>query len=567
MKTINQLASELELEPEDCIPYGHYTGKLDVKRILKRLRNKSNGKYINVTAITPTPKGEGKTTVTIGLVQALHQINKNAIGAIRQPSSGPTFNIKGSGAGGGQAICLPHDQISLGLTGDIDAITNAHNLAMVALTSRLQHESNYSDDVLESKNLIRLNIDPDNVAIHWAIDLCAQALRNIVIGMGDKHDGIMMKSGFQISVSSELMAILSLCTSLKDLRERVANMIVAYSKDGQAITTRALEVDGAMTAILAKTLLPNLIQTIEGQSMLMHSGPFANVALGQSSILADYLGLKLADYLVTESGFGADIGFEKFWNIKCRISGLKPDCVVLVATIRALKMHGGGPRICPGQQLSEEYSRPNNILLEKGLENLWAHIDIIQQSGINPIVCINRFDQDSSSETEAIIKALKEKNLQGVVSRHYEQGGKGAIELADAVVQASNTASEFKFLYPEELDVEDKIIKIATRIYGAKEVSFSPNAKEKIKKINSSEKLKKLHVCMAKTPLSLSDNQDKKGRPLGWRLFIREIKIFQGAGLIVPITGDLKLLPGTSSNPAFRQIDVDTESGEIKGLF
>ena len=475
--------------------------------------------------------------------------------------------LKAREAGGGQSKCVPHDLISLGLTGDIDAVTNAHNLSMVALTSRLQHEYNYSDEVLNSKNITRLNIDPHNITINWAIDFCAQALRNIIIGMGDKHDGLMIKSGFQISVSSELMAILSVSNSLKDMRKRISKIIVAYSKKGEPITTNALEVDGAMTAILAKTLYPNLIQTIEGQPMLMHSGPFANIALGQSSILADYLGLKLADFHVTESGFAADIGFEKFWNIKCRMSGLVPDCVVLVATIRALKSHGGKLHDDSGKETPGNFTEPNESLLEKGLENLWAHIDIVKQSGISPIVCLNHFADDDPVELDYVMKVLKDKSIQCVTSKHWEHGGEGAIDLAEVVVQACNASSNFAYLYPAEIAVEDKINRIATHVYGAKEVSFSPAAKKQLKRINDSEELRHLHVCMSKTPLSLSDNPNIKGRPLGWRLFVRDIQIFQGAGIIVPITGNLKLLPGTSSDPSFRRIDVDTESGEILGLF
>lgn len=566
MKTIYQLADELGLEQAELIPYGHHVGKLDYTRITNRYKDSALGKYIDVAAITPTPLGEGKTATAIGLVQALGKLNKKVTGAIRQPSNGPTFNIKGSAAGGGLSQCVPLSQLSLGLTGDFNAITNAHNLAMVALTSRLQHEFNYSDAVLQRKRLKRLNIDPRNVAIKWAMDLCAQSLRDIVIGIGGRTDGFMMQSGFQISVSSELMAILSVCTNLRDLRERVAKMIVAYSKDNDPITTKDLEVDGAMTALLSKAIAPNLVQTSEGQPLLIHCGPFADIALGQSSIIADKVGLSTADYHVTESGFGADIGFEKFWNLKCRLSGLIPDCVVLVATIRALKMHGGGPNVVPGQPLANVYSRANLNLLEQGFENLWAHIDIIKQSGLSPVVCVNHFATDDAEEIDLVINAIREQGIAAVVSRHFEQGGHGAIELAEAVIQACNTKSEFEFLYPETMPIENKIETVATRVYGAKAISYSPTAKSKLKQIAQNEKLRHLHVCMAKTPLSLSDNPDVKGRPRGWRLFIRDILIYQGAGFLVPVTGNPKLMPGTASDPAFRRIDIDTQSGEIKGL-
>ena len=349
MKPVKQLAQELGLEDRELLPYGHYVAKLDYMSILERLKDRPDGKYVEVTAITPTPLGEGKSTTTMGLVEGLGKIGKKVIGAIRQPSGGPTFNIKGSAAGGGLAQCIPLTDFSLGLTGDIDAITNAHNLSMVALTARLQHEFNYGDAGLAKRGLKRLDIDPRNIAQGWCIDFCAQALREIIIGLGSDMDGFMMKSGFQITVSSEIMAILAVASDLKDMRERMGRIVVAYSKSGKPVTTHDLGCDGAMTALMAKAINPNLLQTIEGQPVLVHAGPFANIAIGQSSIIADRVALKLADYHVTESGFGADIGFEKFWNLKCRFSGLTPHASVLVCTVRALKMHGGGPRVAPGQ--------------------------------------------------------------------------------------------------------------------------------------------------------------------------------------------------------------------------
>ena len=381
MKRVQQLGMELGLQSDEVLPFGHYVGKLDYARVLERLATRRNGKYVNVTAITPTPLGEGKTTTTMGLVEGLAAIGKRVIGAIRQPSGGPTFNIKGSAAGGGLAQCIPLTDLSLGLTGDIDAITNAHNLAMVALTSRLQHEANYGDKTLARKKLRRLNIDPRNVAVGWAIDFSAQALREIVIGLGGRMDGLMMQSGFQISVSSEVMAILAVAADLADLRARLGRMVVAYARNGCPVTTADLEVDGAMTAIMAKAINPNLMQTIEGQPVLVHAGPFANIAIGQSSVIADRVGLKLADYHVTESGFGADIGFEKFWNLKCRMSGLVPDCSVVVCTIRALKMHGGGPRVAPGRPLDRAYTERDTGLVERGVVNLLAHLETVRKSG------------------------------------------------------------------------------------------------------------------------------------------------------------------------------------------
>jgi len=418
MKTVYELGEELGLEKMELLPYGHYVAKLDFMNILKRLKDKPNGKYIEVTAISPTPLGEGKSTTSMGLVEGLGKLNKSVIGAIRQPSSGPTFNIKGSAAGGGLAQCIPLTEFSLGLTGDIDAINNAHNLAMVALTSRMQHEFNYSDEVLNRKNLKRLDIDPRNLACGWTMDFCAQALREIVIGIGGKMDGFMFRSGFQITVSSEVMAILAVSTSLEDMRERMGKIVVAYNKKGEPVTTGDLEVDGAMTAIMSRALNPNLLQSVEGQPVLVHAGPFANIAIGQSSIIADLVGLKLGDYLVTESGFGADIGFEKFWNLKCRFSGLVPNCSVLVATIRALKMHGGGPAVAPGKPLDAAYTESHPELVEKGMENLLAHLETVKQSGINPVVCINHFYTDSDEEVEVVRKGCEAVGARVAVSKH-----------------------------------------------------------------------------------------------------------------------------------------------------
>jgi len=569
MKTVYELAEEMGIEKMELLPYGHYIGKLDFIKILNRLKDKPNGKYVEVTAITPTPLGEGKSTTSMGLVQGLGKLNKKVIGAIRQPSGGPTFNIKGSAAGGGLAQCIPLTEFSLGLTGDIDAITNAHNLAMVAVTSRLQHEFNYSDEFLAKRNLKRLNINPRNLAFGWAIDFCAQALREIIIGIGGKMDGFMLKTGFQITVSSEIMAILSVSTSLKDMRERMSKIVVGYdkSKNARPITAGDLEVDGAMTALMAKAINPTLMQTLEGQPVLVHAGPFANIAIGQSSIIADLVGLKLADYHVTESGFGADIGFEKFWNLKCRFSGLTPNCSVIVATIRALKMHGGGPKVVPGKALDKEYTDSNVELVEKGLPNLIAHIETVKKSGISPVVCINHFYTDADEEVDVVRKAAEEAGARVALSKHWESGGEGAIELANMVIEACNDKPDFKFLYELNTPLKERISRIATEVYGADGVSYTPDAEAKIKMIDEDPELKKLGTCMVKTHLSLTHKPELKGRPKGWTLPIRDIAIFQGAGFVVPIAGEIKLMPGTGSDPAFRKIDVDVETGKVKGLF
>lgn len=567
MKTIQELGEELGLKTEEVHPYGHYMGKLDTNLILARLKDRPNGKYIDITAITPTPLGEGKSTTTIGLLQGLGYIGKKASAAIRQPSGGPTFNIKGSAAGGGLSQCIPLADFSLGLTGDIDAITKAHNLAMVALTSRMQHEFNYGDKTLEKKNLKRLHINPKNVSISWAIDFCAQSLRNIIIGLGGKLDGFMMHSGFQISVSSELMAILAIAKDLKDMRERIGKMIVAYDNRGNPITTSDLEVAGAMTAIMAKAIMPSLLQTIEGQAVLVHAGPFANIAIGQSSIVADYIGLKLSDYHLTESGFGADIGFEKFCSLKCRFSRLKPDCAVIVATVRALKMHGGGPKVVPGKKLDEAYTQKNIGLLENGISNLIAHIETVQKAGVPAVVCINHFYTDHDDEIQFIREKIEAIGARVAVSKHWLKGGEGAKELAEMVVEACEEPNQFKYFYNDEDSIKEKIEALATKVYGADGVEYSAEANKKIAALEADDRFKHLNVCMVKTHLSLSDDPYLKGRPEGWRLSVHDILVYQGAEFIVPMAGNIKLMPGTASDPNYRRIDIDTDTGAVTGLF
>ena len=403
MKPISQLTEELGILPEEVIPMGRQLAKIDYNKVLDRLESKPTAKYIDVTAITPTPLGEGKSTTVVGLIDGLGRLGKKVTGALRQPSSGPTFNIKGSAAGGGLAQCIPLAPFSIRFTGDIDSITNAHNLCMVALTARMQHERNYDDERLEKSKLKRLDIDPDRIHMKWVIDFCAQSLRNITIGQGGKMDGYHMDTGFAITVSSELMAILSVARDLKDLRERIGKMVVAHSRSGNEITTADLEVDGAMTAWMLDTINPSLVQTIEGNPVFIHAGPFANIAIGQSSIIADRLATKLGDYHVTESGFGADIGFEKFWNLKCRMSGIRPDAVVIVATIRALKMHGGGPTVKPGKPLDEAYTHENIALVENGCDNLIAHIETVKKAGVTPVVCVNGFYTDRQAASTAMV--------------------------------------------------------------------------------------------------------------------------------------------------------------------
>ncbi len=568
MKTVYQLAEELGIEKDELLPHGHYVAKIDFNKAINRLGSKPDGKYVDVTAITPTPLGEGKSTTTMGLVQGLGKRNKNVVGAIRQPSGGPTMNIKGSAAGGGLSQCIPLTPFSLGLTGDINAIMNAHNLAMVALTSRIQHEFNYNDEQLAKRNLKRLNIDPNNVVFQWIIDFCAQALRDITIGIGGKMDGFMMKSGFAIAVSSEIMAILAVAKDLKDMRERMGRIVLAYDKSGKPVTTADIEVDGAMTAWMVEALNPNLMQTLEGQPVLVHAGPFANIAIGQSSIVADRLGLKLGDYNVTESGFGADIGFEKFWNLKCRFSGNKPNAAVLVATIRALKCHGGAPIPVPGHPLDPSYNEENVEWAVKGAEtNLLHLVNVVKKAGINPVVCINNFYTDTDDEIKAVRKVAEDAGARVALSKHWEKGGEGALELADAVVDACNEETNFKFLYELDAPLRTRIELIAEQVYGADGVDYSPVALAKAKAMESDPEIAKLGTCMVKTHLSLTDNPMLKGAPKGWKLQIADILAYKGAGFVVPVAGTIKLMPGTCSDPAYRRVDVDVETGRVKGLF
>ena len=567
MKTVYELGDELGLTKEELLPHGHYVAKIDFTKALNRLKDRPDGKYIDVTAITPTPLGEGKSTSSMGLVEGLGKRGKKVVAAIRQPSGGPTMNIKGSAAGGGLAQCIPLTPFSLGLTGDINAIMNAHNLAMVALTARMQHEFNYDDAELAKRNLKRLDIDPRNVEFGWIIDFCAQSLRNIIIGIGGKMDGFMMKSSFGIAVSSEIMAILAVSTDLKDMRERMGKIVVAYNKKGQPVTTKDLEVDGAMTAWMVEALNPNLLQSIEGQPVFVHAGPFANIAIGQSSIIADRIGLKLADYHVTESGFGADIGFEKFWNLKCRFSGLKPNCAVIVATIRALKCHGGAPVPRPGLPMPKEYEGENVGWVEEGCKNLIHHIATVKKAGINPVVCINSFYTDTKNEIAAVKRLSEAAGAHAAVSQHWLKGGDGALEFADAVVDACEEKNEFKLLYDLSLPLRQRIELIAKEVYGADGVSFTPEAEAKAKKMEADPALSKLGTCMVKTHLSLSHDPNIKGTPKGWILPIRDILTYNGAGFVVPVAGAISLMPGTSSNPAFRRVDVDVETGKVKGVF
>jgi len=570
MKTSQQLADELGIKKEELLPHGHYIAKVRFARVLERLKDKPDGKFIEVTAMTPTPLGEGKSTTTMGLLQGMGKRGKKVTACIRQPSGGPTMNIKGSAAGGGLSQCIPLTEFSLGLTGDINAVMNAHNLAMVALTARMQHEFNYTDEQLAKRNLRRLNIDPKNVEMGWVMDFCAQALRNIIIGIGGKMDGFMMPSRFGIAVSSEVMAILSIFSDLADFRKRMGGIVVVYDKQGNPITTEDLEVAGAMTAWMRNAINPNLLQSLEGQPCFVHAGPFANIAVGQSSVVADKMCLKLSDYHLTESGFGADIGFEKFWNVKCRYSGNIPNVSVITATIRALKHHGvntGAPPVVPGKPIPKEYFEENLKWLEDGMKNVIHHVNTVKKAGINPVVCINRFHTDTDEEVKLTKKMCEAAGARVAVSQHWQYGGEGALELADAVVDACNDKVNFKFLYDLDTPIRERVELIAKEVYGADGVSYSPEATAKAERFEKDPKFKDYVTMMVKTHLSLSHDPKVKGVPKGWILHIRDFLTYGGSRFICPVAGNISLMPGTSSDPAYRRVDVDLKTGKVKGLF
>jgi formyltetrahydrofolate synthetase len=574
MIPFEEMCDKLEIPKDERIPHGHKIGRVDYVKCLERLKNKPDGKYIEVTAITPTPLGEGKSTTSMGLIEGLGARKQNVGGALRQPSGGPTMNVKGTAAGGGISLLIPMTEFSLGLTGDINNIMNAHNLAMVALTARMQHEFNYTDEQLAKRNLKRLNIDPRNVEMGWILDFCAQALRNMIIGLGaTKADGFMFQSKTGIAVSSEVMAILSIFTSLADFKKRLNEIVVAYDKKGNPVTTGDLEVGNAMMAWMVPSINPTLMQSVEKQPVFVHAGPFANIAVGQSSIVSDQIGLKLFDYHITESGFGADIGFEKFWNVKSRYSGLIPNVSVLTATVRGLKHHGinAGALPCPpGKPVPKEYfsaSKETLKWLEEGVQNAVHHVKTIKKAGINPVVCINSFHFDSDEEHQIIRRACEAAGARVAVSKHWQYGGEGALEFADAVMDACKEKNDFKFLYPNELPLRKRVEMIAKEVYGADGVDFAPEANAKAERFEKDPKFNEYATMMVKTHLSLTHDPTKKGTPKGWRLPVRDFLIYGGAKFICPVCGAISLMPGTGSDPAYRRVDVDVKTGKVMGLF
>jgi len=563
---ITTIAAEAGLQPEELEPYGPVKAKVKLD-VLHRLADAPGGKYIVVTAITPTPLGEGKTTTSVGLTQGLAKIGKRPFLCIRQPSMGPTFGIKGGAAGGGYSQVIPMEEFNLHLTGDIHAVSIAHNLMAAAVDARIKHEAHADDEAWARTGLPRLNIDPETVNIERVVDVNDAALREIEIGLGESWlDGPRRWTGFAIAVASEVMAILGLASDLPDLRRRLGRIIVALDRDGKIVTAEDIGVAGAMAVLLKDAIKPNLMQTLEGQPVFVHTGPFANIAHGNSSIIADRIALKLADYVVTESGFGADIGMEKFFDIKCRASGLKPDCVVMVATVRALKMHGGGPRVIPGKPLPAEYKEERLDLLEMGLYNLRRNIIIARMFDVPVVVAVNRFPADTDEELAMMQRSsLAAGAKAAVVSDHWARGGAGAAELADAVAAACEEPSEFQLLYPDKMPLKQKISEICHKVYLARKVEYTEHAEAQIARYEANG-VSHLPICMAKTHLSLSDDPALKGVPTGWVATVREVRISHGAGFLYPLLGKMRTMPGLPSRPAFLDIDLDA-NGNVVGMF
>jgi len=578
IRPIGDIAHQLGLNDDELLMYGPQKAKVGLD-VLKRLKDQPNGKYVVVTAITPTPLGEGKTTVAVGLTQGMGKIGKHATVCLRQPSMGPTFSIKGGAAGGGYAQVVPMEDFNLHLTGDIHAITAAHNLCAAALDARIMHERNYPGEAWLNRTksaerpdgLPRLDINPYSITWNRVVDANDRALRHITIGLGSKADGLPREAGYDITVASEVMAILALVSgesyaeALADMRRRIGRIVVAYSHAGHPVTTEDLGVAGAMTVLMKEALNPTLMQTLEGQPAFVHAGPFANIAHGASSIVADRVALKTSDYVITEAGFGSDIGMEKFFDIKCRASGLTPHVVVMVATIRALKMHGGGSSVVAGYDLPKEYVEENLELLEKGCANLKAHIEIAKKYGVQVVAAINVFPTDTAAEIELVERAAQAAGAVASVSTtHWADGGEGSIELAKAVVNAAEKPSNFQFLYPLEASIKEKIESIAKQVYGADGVSFTPEANAQIAAYEK-DGFGNLPICMAKTHLSLSHDPKLKGVPKGFTFPVREVRASVGAGFIYPIGGNMMTMPGLPAIPAFMKIDID-EDGRTVGL-
>ncbi len=605
---ISQIAAEAGLLPEELVPYGTYKAKVKLS-VRDRLSDKPNGKYVLVTAITPTPLGEGKTTTTVGLSQALGaHLNQKVFTCVRQPSQGPTFGIKGGAAGGGYSQIIPMEDFNLHLTGDIHAISAANNLLAAAIDTRMHHESYQSDESLfnrlcppdkagnrsfapvmlrrlrklgvdktdpneltteEISRFVRLDIDPDSITWRRVVDTNDRYLRGITIGKGPEEK-FTRETGYDISVASEIMAILALTTDLTDMRERLGRMVIGTNHAGEPITADDLGMGGALVVLMKDAIMPTLMQTLEGTAAFVHAGPFANIAHGNSSIVADQIALKLVGedgYVLTEAGFGADIGMEKFFNIKCRYSGLAPNCVVLVATIRALKMHGGGPKVVAGRPLASAYTEENLELLEAGCSNLRVHIRNAVRFGVPVVVAVNRFKDDTDAEIEVVRRIAKEAGAQdAVMTNHWAEGGAGAVELGKAVMAACELPSNFEFLYPLNLSIKEKIETIAKKMYGADGVEYSEEAEQKIA-LYTKNGFDALPMCMAKTHLSLSHDPNLKGAPTGFTVPIRDLRASVGAGFLYPLLGTMSTMPGLPTRPAYYDVDLDPETGKVVGLF
>ena len=551
LKPIEEIASMMGLAPDELERYGAYKAKISLSAI-ERLKDRPSAKYVVVTAITPTPLGEGKTTTSIGLAQGMARIGKNAVVALRQPSLGPVFGIKGGGSGGGRSQVVPMEDMNLHLTGDIHAVSAAHNLLCAFLDASIFHDNPHGLDI-------------NRIELRHVVDILDRSLREIVQGLGGRNNGVPRQSGFDISVASEVMAILALSSSLKDMRQRFGKIIVGYTKTGEPVTAEQIRAAGAMTVLMRDTIKPNLMQTLEGTPALVHAGPFANIAHGNSSIVADYVGIKCGDYLLTEAGFGADMGFEKFCDIKCRTSGLRPDAAVVVATVRAIKAHSGRFKIVAGKPLDPGLTQENIPALEEGAVNLVAQIETVRRFGLPVVVAINAFPDDTEREWAFIEHVARQAGaVAAVPSTHFVNGGEGAMDLARALVKATEQPPEFDFLYPLEEGIKEKIEAIATKVYGASGVDYTDEADAKVKQYTKLG-YANLPICMAKTHLSLSHDPALKGRPTGYTLPVRDVRLSAGAGFIYPLCGQMMTMPGLPSDPVGAYVDIDDE-GNVVGL-
>jgi formate--tetrahydrofolate ligase len=550
LKPLDDIAHDLGIGPHLLEPYGESVVKIKLAAI-DELADRPKAKYVVVTAITPTPLGEGKTTTTVGLGQGFRHIGKRATVTIRQPSMGPTFGIKGGAAGGGYSQVVPMEVLNLHLTGDMHAVTAAHNMLSAMIDNHL-YQGN------------KLGLDQHNITWRRVLDVNDRALRNIVVGLGSRMDGVPRQTGFDITAASEVMATLGLSTSLQDLRARLGRIVVGYTSAGDPVTAEQLSAAGSMAVILRDAIKPNLLQTLENTPVLVHTGPFGNIATGNSSVVADLIGIHAGDYLITEAGFGADMGAERFFNIKCRASGLTPDAAVVVATVRALKAHSGKYKIVAGKPLPEDLLAENPDDVLAGAANLRKQIENVRLHGVSPVVAVNAFPTDHPSEHDAIREVAAAAGARSAVCTHFADGGRGAAELAEAVAEAAEEPSDFHFLYPSEASLREKIETVATRVYGAAGVEYSPQAG---KQLDTYEKagFGTLPVCIAKTHLSISSDPSLKGAPTGWTLPVREVRASVGAGFVYPICGEIRTMPGLGTNPAAARIDLD-ENGEIVGL-